>query len=181
MASSEESLKIARTLGTADPGVAVWQRDLSVVLLTVGDARLATGDRTGALGAYEESLKIARTLAAADPGRAVCQRDVSVSLERLGDAKLALGLRAAALAAYNEGLWVARRLAGADSDNVGWQRDLIVSLYKVATAANASLARITLREAVAMLDALAPDNTLRSQAVEQGLHRVVRGSLSNLS
>jgi len=177
----EESLKIARTLGTADPGVAVWQRDLSVVLLTVGDARLATGDRTGALGAYEESLKIARTLAAADPGRAVCQRDVSVSLERLGDAKLALGLRAAALAAYNEGLWVARRLAGADSDNVGWQRDLIVSLYKVATAADASLARVTLREAVAMLDALAPDNTLRSQAVEQGLHRVVRGSLSNLS
>jgi FkbM family methyltransferase len=181
MASSEESLKIARTLGAADPGVAVWQRDLGVILLTVGDARLATGDRAGALAAYEESLKIARTLAAADPGRAVWQRDVSVSLERLGDAKLALEQRAAALAAYNDGLWVARRLAGADSDNVGWQRDLIVSLYKVATAADASLARITLREAVAMLDALAPDNTLQTQAVEQGLQRVVRAALCKLS
>jgi hypothetical protein len=113
--------------------------------------------------------------------RAGWQRDVSVSLERLGDAKLALEQRAAALAAYNEGLWVARRLAGADSDNVGWQRDLIVSLYKVATAADASLARITLREAVAMLDALAPDNTLRTQAVEQGLQRVVRAALCKLS
>jgi FkbM family methyltransferase len=181
MASSKESLKIARTLAAADPGDAVWQRDLSVILLTVGDARLATGDRAGALAAYEESLKIARTLAAADPGRAGWQRDVSVSLERLGDAKLALEQRAAALAAYNEGLWVARRLAAADSDNVGWQRDLIVSLYKVATAADASLARITLREAVAMLDALAPENTLRTQAVEQGLQRVVRGALCKLS
>jgi FkbM family methyltransferase len=180
MASSKESLKIARTLAAADPGDAVWQRDLSVILLTVGDARLATGDRAGAPAAYEESLKIARTLAAADPGRAGWQRDVSVSLERLGDAKLALEQRAAALAAYNEGLWVARRLAAADSDNVGWQRDLIVSLYKVATAADASLARITLREAVAMLDALAPDNTLRTQAVEQGLQRVVRGALCKL-
>jgi tetratricopeptide (TPR) repeat protein len=181
IASSEDSLKIARTLGAADPGVAAWQRDLSVILLTVGDARLATSDRAGALAAYEESLKIARTLAAADPGRAVWQRDVSVSLERLGDAKLALEQRAAALAAYNEGLWVARRLAGADSDNVGWQRDLIVSLYKVATATDASLARITLREAVAMLDALAPDHTLRNQAVEQDLQRVVRAALCKLS
>jgi len=181
LAAYEESLKIARTLAAADPGRAVWQRDLSVILSTVGDARLATGDRAGALAAYEESLKIARTLAAADPGRAGWQRDVSVSLERLGDAKLALEQRAAALAAYNEGLWVARRLAAADSDNVGWQRDLVVSLYKVASAADASLARITLREAVAMLDALAPDNTLRTQAVEQGLHRIVRGALFKLT
>jgi FkbM family methyltransferase len=181
VASSKESLKIARTLGAADPGDAVWQRDLSVILITVGDARLATGDRAGAIAAYEESLKIARTLAAADPGRACWQRDVSVSLERLGDAKLALEQRAAALAAYNEGLWVARKLAAADSNNVGWQRDLIVSLYKVATAADAPLARITLREAVAMLDALAPDNTLRTQAVEQSLQRIVRGALSKLS
>jgi FkbM family methyltransferase len=180
-ASSKESLKIARTLAAADPGRAGWQRDLSVILVTVGDAGLATGDREGALAAYEESLKIARTLAAADPGRAGWQRDVSISLERLGDAKLALEQRAAALAAYNEGLWISRRLAGADSDNVGWQRDLIVSLYKVATAADASLARITLREAVAMLDALAPDNTLRTRAVAQGLQRVVRGALCKLS
>jgi FkbM family methyltransferase len=181
LAAYEESLKIARTLAAADPGRADWQRDLSVILVTVGDARLATGDREGALAAYEESLKIARTLAAADPGRAGWQRDVSVSLERLGDAKLALEQRAAALAAYNESLWVARRLAVADSDNIGWQRDLIVSLYKVATAADAPLARVTLREAVGMLDALAPDNTLRTQPVAQGLQRVVREALSKLT
>jgi hypothetical protein len=113
--------------------------------------------------------------------RAGWQRDVSVSLERLGDAKLALEQRAAALAAYNESLWVARRLAATNSDSVGWQRDLIVSLYKVATAADVPLARITLREAVAMLDALAPDNPLRTQVVEQGLQRVVHGALSKLT
>jgi FkbM family methyltransferase len=180
-ASSKESLKIARTLAAADPGRAGWQRDLSVILVTVGDARLATGDRAGALAAYEESLKIARTLAAADPGRADWQRDVSVSLERLGDAKLALEQRAVAVAAYNEGLSVARRLAAADSDNIGWQRDLIVSLYKVATAADAPLARVTLREAVGMLDALAPDDTLRTQPVAQGLQRIVREALSKLT
>jgi tetratricopeptide (TPR) repeat protein len=180
-ASSKESLKIARTLGGADPGRAGWQRDLSVILVTVGDARLATGDGAGALADYEESLKIARTLAAADPGRADWQRDVSVSLERFGDVKLALNQRAAALAAYNEALWVARRLAAADSNNIGWQRDLIVSLYKVATAADPPLARVTLREAVGMLDALAPYNTLRTQPVAQGLQRIVREALSKLT
>jgi hypothetical protein len=99
----------------------------------------------------------------------------------LGDAQLALGQRTAALAAYNESLWVARRLATADSDNIGWQRDLIVSLYKVATAADAPLARVTLREAIVMLDALAPDHILRTRGVEQDLQRIVREALSKLT
>ena len=162
-------------------GLRPEQRDSTVTLTRVGDALLFAGERAGALTAYEKSLGIARTLAAADPGNVASQRDLSVTLTRVGDARLSLEDSAGALAAYNEGLWVARRLAAADSDNVGWQRDLVVSLYKVASAADASLARVTLREAVAMLDALAPDNTLQTQAVEQGLQRIVRGALSKLS
>ena len=79
----EKSLGIARTLATADPGDAVYQRDLGVTLTRIGDARLSLEDSTGALVAYEESLKIARTLGTADPGFAVWQRDLGMTPRKI--------------------------------------------------------------------------------------------------
>jgi FkbM family methyltransferase len=177
----EESLGIARTLATADPGNAVWQRDLGLSLTKLGNTRMIMGDCVRAMPACDESLRIARTLAAADPGSARWQRDLGVILITMGDALLASGNRESGLAAYEDSLKIARTLAAADPGNPGWQRDLVVSLYKVATAADAPLARVTLREAVAMLDALAPDKSLQRRAVEEDLQRIVRETLSKLT
>jgi hypothetical protein len=55
--------------------------DAFISYLRIGDVRLASGDRAGALMAYEESLANARKLAAANPGHAGPQRDVYASLE----------------------------------------------------------------------------------------------------
>ena len=80
--AAEESLAIARKLVAADPGNTDWQRRVSQGLDMVGDVRLATGDRVGALAAYEESLAIRRKLVAIDPGNTGWQRDLSVSLNQ---------------------------------------------------------------------------------------------------
>ena len=55
----------ALVLGSVDPCSAGWQRDVSTGLTKLGDVRLPTSDRAGALLAYNESLAIRRKLASA--------------------------------------------------------------------------------------------------------------------
>ncbi len=178
LAAYEESLAIRRKLAAADPGNAGWQRDVSMSLDKVGDVRRAAGDRAGALAAYEESLAIRRKLAAADPGNAGWQRDVSVSLNKVGDVRLAAGDRAGALAAYEESLAIGRKLAAADPGNAEWHADLVISLYNVSTASDPPRARAVLREALAILDALARENKLT--AAQQKWAEILRDALTKV-
>ena len=59
-----------------------------------------------------------------------------------------------------------RKLAAADPGNAGWQSDLVVSLYKVSTASEPPRARAVLREALAIVEALARDNRLTAASKE---------------
>jgi len=156
----------------------LWQGDVAVSLSKVGDARVAAGDRVGALVAYEECLAILRRLAAIDPGNARWQRDLSAILVKVGDMRLAAGDRAAALLAYEESLAIVRRLAAADPDNASWQADLAVSLYKVSTGFDPPRARALLREALEILETLAREGKLT--AAQRNWPQLLRDRLATL-
>jgi tetratricopeptide (TPR) repeat protein len=83
LAAYRASLEIRARLAAADPGNALWQRDLSVSHDRIGDVLSAQGDLTAALAAYRASLEIRARLAAADPGNAGWQRDLWVSYWRM--------------------------------------------------------------------------------------------------
>jgi tetratricopeptide (TPR) repeat protein len=144
----------------------------------VGDVRLAAGDRAGALAAYEESLGIVRALAAADPGNAGRQRDLAADLSKIGNVRLATGDRAGALALYEESLAIVRRLVVADPGNAAWQADLVIGLYKVSTASDPPRARAALREALAIVEALAREGKL--SAAQQNWFALLNDALAKL-
>ncbi len=89
LAALEESLAIRRKLPQTD--LTKYQIDVAENLETIGDLKLAAGDKDGALTFYEEMLSLDRTMVANDEANAQWQRNMSISLNRLGDVKLALG------------------------------------------------------------------------------------------
>ena len=99
-----------RKLAAADPGSTLAQRNIGVALTRIGDARLAGGDRAGALAAYEESLSIARKLATVVPSNIGWQVDLVVSLYKLS----AVVDPPRARAALREALAIAEMLARED-------------------------------------------------------------------
>jgi len=151
---------------------------VSLSLDRVGDVRLAAGDRAGALSFYEESLAIRRKLATADPGNAGWQRDLSLSLDRVGDVRMSAGDRTGALSAYEESLAIRRKLAAADPGNAGWQTDLVLSLSRVGDVSDPPRTRAALREALAIVEALARDNRLT--ASQENWAQAIRGVLAKL-
>jgi tetratricopeptide (TPR) repeat protein len=152
---------------------------VSVSLTKLGDLRLATHDRAAALAAYEESLAIKRQLTAADPGNAHWQRDLSVSLNKVGRVRLDTGNDARALAAYEEGLAIMRKLVAADPGNAQWQTDVVFSLYWVGRASSdPQRAGAALREALAILEALARDDKLTAE--QQNWSQHIREMLARL-
>ena len=132
--------RLALVTGTLDQSLAAanaalgatsGERQKSVALNELGDARRARNDLSGALDAYEEGLVISRRLAAADPSDAERQRDVTVTLNNVGDVRRARNDLSGALDAYEEGLTIRRRLAAADPSHTERQRDVLVSLTKI--------------------------------------------------
>ena len=71
-----------------------------------------------------------------------------------------------------------RKLAAADPGNAGWQADLVVSLYRVSTVSDPPRARAALREALAIVEALARDNRLT--AAQKNWPQMLRDALAKL-
>ena len=165
-------------LALAAPDDLQLQRSRAAMFAEFVDTYLSAGDLTHARTSAEESLAIMSKLAAADPGNAGWQRDVSVSLDKVGDVRLAAGDRAGALAAYEESLAIGRKLAAADPGNAEWHADLVISLYNVSTASDPPRARAVLREALAILDALARENKLT--AAQQKWAEILRDALTKV-
>ena len=61
------------------------ERDVMVADNSIGDVRVAQGDRAGALEAYEQGRAIRETLAGRDPNNAEWQRELIVTHWRLAD------------------------------------------------------------------------------------------------
>ena len=92
--------------------------------------------------------------------------------------RLAAGDRTWALAAYEESLAIRRKLVAADPGNASRQTDLIISLYKVSTASDALRARVELREALAIAEALARERKLT--AAQESWPQMLREALAKL-
>ena len=71
-----------------------------------------------------------------------------------------------------------RKLAASDPGNAEWQTDVVVSLYKVSTVSDPPRARAALREALAIVEALARDNRLT--AAQKNWPQLLRDALAEL-
>ena len=91
LASYQASLDIRDRLAKSDPGNTVWQRDLSVSYIKVGDVEVAQGNLPAALTSYQSSLAIVDRLAKSDPSNAGWQHDLSRSYIKVGDVQTGSG------------------------------------------------------------------------------------------
>ena len=121
---------------------------------------------------------IRRKLAAFDPSNAEWQRDVSVSLTNVGNMRLGAGDRAGALAAFEGSLSLTRKLAAIDASNARWQIDLATCLYHFDAVVDPPRVRAALREALAILEALARANRLT--AAQKNWLQFIRDALAKL-
>ncbi len=79
----QASVAIGERLAKLDPGNALWQLDVSIAGIKVGDAQRAQGHRAEALRLYQAALTIRERLAKADPGNTQWQADLALSLMRV--------------------------------------------------------------------------------------------------
>jgi tetratricopeptide (TPR) repeat protein len=179
LTSYRDSFAIAERLAKADPGNALWQRDLSVSYNRIGDVLVSQDDRPGALKSYRDGLAIAERLAKAAPGNADWQRDLSISYNKVGDVLMAQGDLPGALKSYRDSFAIAERLAKADPGNALWQRDLSVTYDRIGNVlvlqGDLSGALTFYRDGLAIAERLAksdPGDTLRQRDLSMSLNIV---------
>ncbi|WP_375460704.1 AAA family ATPase [uncultured Enterovirga sp.] len=107
--NAERAVAILRRLVVLRPEDRRVEGDLSVPLVTLGDAVSQGGNLSGAVRHYDEALVLARTGAARAPDDPEIRRRVTLPLSRLGDARFRAGDEAGSLAAYRELLDILRR------------------------------------------------------------------------
>lgn len=162
LSAYRQSLEVSQRQAAADPDNLVWQRNVRVGHMKMGDVHHAQGDLDGALASYRKGLEVFQRLEAMDPGNALWRRDVCVAQERIGDLLFDRGDSAGAMAAYRNALELSRQLAAEDRGNPVRRRDLSVSLDKVGDALRAQGdldgAMAAYREALAISQELAGDD-----------------------
>jgi len=126
-----DGLAILEKLAVYDPGNSVWQRDLSISYVGLGDVAVAQGKLAEAAREFGDGLAIAKKLAAGDPSNSEWQRDLSISYNRLGDVAVAQGKLEEAARSFGDGLAIARKLAAGDPSNSQWQCDLSISYNRL--------------------------------------------------
>jgi tetratricopeptide (TPR) repeat protein len=168
-----------RQLVASDPGHAVYQRNLSVLQLKMGDLYDALGQRERARDAYNQAIAEIERLASAEPDRADYQRDLSISYNKMGDLCRLLGQREQAHAAYSLAFPIAERLASAEPDSTEYQRDLALSYERMGDLysddSQDEQARAAYGQAIAIRERLAaaePDRAQLQQDVALSFERI---------
>jgi tetratricopeptide (TPR) repeat protein len=112
---------------------ASWSRarELSVLLIRLGDLRLSQGDANGAIANYRRAEVIRRNLVQADPDSSDLQRDLAIPFIKIGDVYLSRAEFGAAIEAFEFSLAIFERLAEADPLSADRARDLSGLLLKV--------------------------------------------------
>jgi tetratricopeptide (TPR) repeat protein len=124
----------ADDLANADPDNPEHQRELSISLDWLADARLERGETDGALSAYTRSLAIAERLAKAHPGNRQYSHDLAVTLNLIGDVHNARGEEAAAVESFSRAVDFFQRMADDDHDDLDAQLELADSLSELGDA-----------------------------------------------
>jgi tetratricopeptide (TPR) repeat protein len=161
-----ESLAAYRGLAadnSADVGI---RKSLAIVIVRVGDSRLADGDHEGALELYREALDIREASVAKEPDSAQAKRALSLNLYKIGNALRESGDTAAALAHLERALEMYRALFAADPQDARARRDLALTLRTVGDfhfrVARYREAETHFREALAMYSDMKARDQLRA-------------------
>jgi len=108
------------------------QEQQAVMLINLGDVRIAQSKLLEALNAYQQSLTILKRLADQDKSNFALQQDLGADYERVANARVLQGKLSEALNAYQQSLTIFRRLVDQDKSNSRWQRNLAVDFEKFA-------------------------------------------------
>ena len=133
-ANFEQSLDIARRQAAEakdEAHRATAQRDVSVVLRTLGDASLEARDVDGARRYFTESLDLDRRALQAHPDSAIAKHDVSASLDGMTTVLLDVKDFAAARKTAQESVDRLQQLAGPDRANTAGRRELAAGLINL--------------------------------------------------
>ncbi|MBI1356501.1 MAG: CHAT domain-containing protein [Acidobacteria bacterium] len=131
LARFDQSRAAWQRLTELQPGMADYQRGLSVSFERMGDLLMALGRGEEAGPNHEQALGIRKRLAEGEPGRVDYQGDLSVTFKKMGDLLMALGKEGEAREYYEQALEIAKRLAEAEPERADYQRDLSVSFNKM--------------------------------------------------
>jgi tetratricopeptide (TPR) repeat protein len=138
--------RVLSNLAKADPGSAVWQRDLSLSRIKLGELLLEQGKLPEALNNFRAAHETFEFLRKAQPDNMGWPLCVGLANRRIGDVLLQQGDLDAALEHYRADYEPIARLANAVSRNAGYQKELVVAQGKIG---NALLAQGKLSEALA--------------------------------
>jgi tetratricopeptide (TPR) repeat protein len=132
LAAYNESLDIAKRLAKKNHGIMssrrdLWQHDLSLSNLGIGDVLMHQGHLDKALVAYNDALAIDEELAQKDPGNAGWQQGLATIDQRIGVVLEAQGHLNDALVPYHRCLAIMTTLAQNYPANSRFQRNLKAS------------------------------------------------------
>ena len=165
--SDMAGLALSERLAESDLGNALWQRNLSVCDMTVGEVEAERGEFARALESYQHGFAIVDHFAKTDPGNERWQRLLAAFHEKVGNLELEQGQFAQALDSYQDDRAIWQRLVESDPSNsrADWQFDLSQSYAKLGSAYAAQKDDAKTREAyetgraiIARQVALLPDN-----------------------
>jgi tetratricopeptide (TPR) repeat protein len=117
LSSYRQSQDIVERLVTADASNAEWQRDLSTLMLKIGDVL--------------QKWDMIESLVKEYPANAELRRDLSAPRGKTDVLLQGQGILTGALFSYRKGQDIIEHLVRADPGNAGWQRDLSVSYLKI--------------------------------------------------
>jgi tetratricopeptide (TPR) repeat protein len=132
----DKARSIIERLAADEPGNSLWQDDLAVSHVNIGDMLATQGNQVKALEEYREALNIRKRLAAEELDNAKWQRKLAAVHSEVATQLMAQGDLAAARKEQQNALEIAQRLAAKDPDNTDWQAFLASS--------HAQLAQVTL-------------------------------------
>ena len=179
LGAATQARGILQSVVDGQPTNMVWQAELWLSFVRVGDVLVVQGNLPEALKSYQASQSIANRLVQADPDNAGWQHDLSVSFEKVADVLRAQGNLPEALKLYQAGQAIAGRLAKADPGNSDWQHDLSVKISEVADVlvaqGNLPEALKSYQAALAIADRLAkadPDNAVRQRELSVPFNKI---------
>ncbi|HHK41249.1 MAG TPA: tetratricopeptide repeat protein, partial [Planctomycetaceae bacterium] len=127
----ESSLQIVRALAQADPNNAQAQRDVTVILIGLGDVVWETEAYDHCRRYYVEALGIRQELLESQPNHPQALRDVALCYERIADADGVLGRTSASIDGFRRALEIRRKLQQIDPNDWNVRHSIAYALTRL--------------------------------------------------